>query len=117
MYVSTNSLTRRMKVRPDQNKRKTRKRALDKLAKKLCHCIKAVGGPYAYPICQCSVAHSRGLQVHRFTCKGKPRILRSSARKQVSGLTVSNKTCPALVQKNQQIKQMLSKHVSDSTDI
>lgn len=96
MYVPTNSLTRRMKLRPDQNKRKTRKRALDKLAKKLCHCIKAVGGPYAYPICQCSVAHSRGLQVHRFTCKGKPRILRSSTRKQVSKLSKTSKSTTCL---------------------
>ena len=82
-----------------QNKRKTRKRAI-KLAKKLCHCIKAIGGPLAYPICQCSVVHRRGLRVHKFTCKGKPRILQlSKLKKEEPGV------CPHLTKLNNTIKK------------
>jgi hypothetical protein len=67
-----------------KSKRKTRKKAIDVLAKKLCSCInklKKTRKKYKRrtitALCTSSIFKKRGLVHNRFTCKKKPRLYTS----------------------------------------
>lgn len=60
-----------------------RNAALDILANKLCRCIKKVSDDESksIPICKDSVFGKKGLEVSRFKCKDKPRLIPKKGKK------------------------------------
>lgn len=54
-----------------------RNAALDIMANKLCRCIKKIGEDKSksVPICKDSIFGKKGLEVSRFKCDGKPRLV------------------------------------------
>jgi hypothetical protein len=60
-----------------------RNTALDILANKLCRCIKKVGDPEtkSVPICKDSIFGKKGLELSRFKCKDKPKLIPKKGRK------------------------------------
>ena len=60
-----------------------RNAALDILANKLCRCIKKVSDDKSksIPICKESVFGRKGLEVSRFKCKDKPKLIPKKGRK------------------------------------
>jgi hypothetical protein len=65
-----------------------KKSAEDVLAKKLCSCIKKVGGinnqPIAIGICTKAVLNNKGLSRGKFNCKGKKEISLIKTKRKVS---------------------------------
>ena len=60
-----------------------RNAALDILANKLCRCIKKVSDDKSksVPICKESVFGKKGLEVSRFKCKDKPKLIPKKGNK------------------------------------
>ena len=69
-----------------KNKKTNKKIAEDILANKLCRCIKAVkkntkNESPAIAICKNSIFKKKNLNFYKFTCKKKPKLLKSKSHK------------------------------------